>query len=83
MVSNGISTCMKKVPKVGGFIINLDFYDSCQTLIDTASYNDLDSFNINPNSLDNKGSWRILKDFYCSVTMLRELELTAVRVNLL
>ena len=28
---------------------------------------------INPNSLDNKGSWRILKDFYCSVTLLREL----------
>ena len=25
---------------------------------------------INPNSLDNKGSWRILKDFCCSVTML-------------
>ena len=30
---------------------------------------------INPNSLDNKGSWRILKDFYFSVTMLRELGL--------
>ena len=30
----------------------------------------------NPNSLDNKGSWRILKDIYCSVTMLRELGLT-------
>ena len=30
---------------------------------------------INPNSLDNKGSWRILKDFYCSVTMLRQLVL--------
>ena len=29
----------------------------------------------NPNSQDNKGSWRILKDFYCSVTMLRELGL--------
>ena len=29
---------------------------------------------INPNSLD-KGSWRILKDCYCSVTMLRELGL--------
>ena len=29
----------------------------------------------NHNSLDNKGSWRILKDFYCSVTMLRELGL--------
>ena len=28
---------------------------------------------VNPNSLDNKGSWEILKDFYCSVTMLREL----------
>ena len=28
----------------------------------------------NPNSLDNKGSWRILKDFYCSVTMLRDFE---------
>ena len=26
---------------------------------------------LNPNSLDNKGRWRILKDFYCSVTMLR------------
>ena len=30
---------------------------------------------VHPNSLDNKGSWRILKDFYCSVTMLRELGL--------
>ena len=30
---------------------------------------------LNLNSLDNKGSWRILKDFYCSVTMLRELGL--------
>ena len=29
--------------------------------------------NLNPNSLDNKGSCWILKDFYCSVTMLREL----------
>ena len=27
----------------------------------------------NPNSLDNKGSCWILKDLYCSVTMLREL----------
>ena len=26
-----------------------------------------------PNSLDNKGSCSILKDFYCSVTLLREL----------
>ena len=31
--------------------------------------------NLNPNYLDNKGSWRILKDFNCSVTMLSELEL--------
>ena len=44
---------------------------------------DFDGFRVvrvklgNPNSRDNKGSWRILKDFYCSVTMLREL----VRVN--
>ena len=30
---------------------------------------------INPNSLDNKGSCWILKDCYCSVTMLRELGL--------
>ena len=30
---------------------------------------------LNPNSLDNKGSCWILKDFYCSVTMLRELGL--------
>ena len=30
---------------------------------------------LNPNSLDNKGSWRILKDCYCSVTMFRELGL--------
>ena len=30
---------------------------------------------INPNSLDNKGSCWILKDFYCSVTMLRGLGL--------
>ena len=29
----------------------------------------------NPNSTDNKGSCWILKDFYCSVTMLRELGL--------
>ena len=29
----------------------------------------------NPNSLDNKGSCWILKDCYCSVTMLRELGL--------
>ena len=29
----------------------------------------------NPNSLDKKGSCWILKDFYCSVTMLRELGL--------
>ena len=29
----------------------------------------------NPNSLDNKGSWKIFKDLYCSVTMLRELGL--------
>ena len=28
---------------------------------------------INPNSLDDKGSCWILKDFYCSETMLREL----------
>ena len=34
---------------------------------------------INPNSLDNKGSWRILKDFYCLVTMLRELGLMGDR----
>ena len=30
---------------------------------------------VNPNSLHNKGSWRILKDLYCSVTMLREFGL--------
>ena len=30
---------------------------------------------INPNSLDSKGSCWILKDFYCSVTMLREVGL--------
>ena len=30
---------------------------------------------LNPNSRDNKGSCWILKDFYCSVTMLRELGL--------
>ena len=29
----------------------------------------------NPNSLDKKGSWRILKDCYCSVTMLMEFGL--------
>ena len=32
------------------------------------------SISINPDSLDNKGSCWILKDFYCSVTMLRELK---------
>ena len=34
-------------------------------------------YTLNPNSLDNKGSCWILKDFYCSVTMLtcRELGL--------
>ena len=37
-------------------------------------------FLINPNSLDNKGSWRILKDFYCSVTMLRELGLILQKI---
>ena len=31
---------------------------------------------INHNSLDNKGNCWILKDFYCSVTMLRELGLS-------
>ena len=36
----------------------------------------------NPNSLDNKGSWRILKDFYCSVTMLRELGLIKTMFSL-
>ena len=36
------------------------------------------SFSINPNSLDNKSSWRILKDFYCSVRMPRELGLKFV-----
>ena len=30
---------------------------------------------INPNSRDNKGSWRILKNFYCLVTMLGGLGL--------
>ena len=29
----------------------------------------------NPNSRDNKDSCRILKDFYCPVTLLRELGL--------
>ena len=33
------------------------------------------SYILTPNSLDNKGSCWILKDFYCSVTMLRELGL--------
>ena len=33
---------------------------------------------INPNSLDNKGRLRNLKDFYCSVTMLRELGLICI-----
>ena len=28
------------------------------------------NLSVNHNSLDNKDSWRILKDFYCSVTML-------------
>ena len=36
---------------------------------------------INSNSLDNKGSWRILKDFYCSVTMLRELGLSLLCIQ--
>ena len=35
--------------------------------------------NINLNSLDNKGSCWILKDLYCSVTMLRELGLMTFR----
>ena len=34
----------------------------------------------NPNSPDNKCSWRILKDFYCSVTMLRELGLMLLHI---
>ena len=33
---------------------------------------------LNPNSLDNKGSWRTLKDCYCSATMLWELGLINV-----
>ena len=37
--------------------------------------------NINPNSVDNKGSLRFLKDFYCSVTMLRELGLKGEDIN--
>ena len=40
-------------------------------------------WNINPNSLDNKGSCWILKDFYCSVTMLRELGLISMNDYLL
>ena len=36
-------------------------------------------FCIYPNSLDNKGSCWILKNFYCSVTMLRELGLKSLR----
>ena len=36
-------------------------------------YSKIICIHFNLNSLDNKGSWRILKDFYCSVTMLREL----------
>ena len=34
--------------------------------------------NVNPTSLDNKGSCWILKDFYCSVTILGELGLITV-----
>ena len=39
---------------------------------------------INPtcNSLDNKGSCWILKDFYCSVTMLRELGLIIKKLSM-
>ena len=33
---------------------------------------------INPNSLDNKGSCWILLDFYCSLTMLREIGLKKI-----
>ena len=35
---------------------------------------------INHNSLDNKCSWRILKDFYCSVTTLKELGLILTKL---
>ena len=35
----------------------------------------MSDFFLNPNSLDNKGSCWILKNFYCSVTMLRVNEL--------
>ena len=34
------------------------------------------TYTVHHNSQDNKGSWRILKDFYCSVTMLTESGLT-------
>ena len=44
------------------------------TLFGYAMFDELNTF-LNPISLDNKGSWRILNDFYCSVTMLRELGL--------
>ena len=37
----------------------------------------------NPNSLDNKGSCWILKDFYCSVTMLRELGFAPYPIQLI
>ena len=36
---------------------------------------------MNPNSLDNKGSCWNLLDFYCSVTMLRELGLTVYKIH--
>ena len=39
------------------------------------------SYSINPNSLDNKGSCWILLDFYCSVTMLRELGLSITSIT--
>ena len=48
--------------------VHFDFFQHCK-------YKYIFGDAINPNSLDNKGSWRIFKDFYCSVTMLRELGL--------
>ena len=43
-----------------------------------ASFITINAQFLNPNSQDNKGSCWILLDFYCSVTMLRDIRFEAL-----
>ena len=61
---------------VGSFVFTDVCPDVLEKLLLKVSFFLWNKMHINPNSLDNEGSWRILKDFYCSVTMLRELGLS-------